>query len=314
MNRPRHDREKSAAPAVSLLGLAVGAGPTALAWFSTFGPTPVDRLPLLALVLYGVLFVGAATDLRAVATARQAGARTGWLLALAALTTATLAVLGLARWEYLVAPAGLAAALALLESVGGGRADHGAEVAGRRRSLLAAAATYTAATLLANFTLDSFLPLGGFFLVNVGTLFFGITFTQRDRVHRHGRRAVYLMILVAAVANVVLAAALGTPIRYVAVSFLTIVVSETADTEIYQRLLRRRWLTRVAASNAVSAPLDTLLFTLLAFWGEPFATPGWLVQVIVTDLLVKYASGLAAALGMLALLRGLFPGRPLEEI
>src|SRR5690606_34935830 len=143
-------------------------------------------------------------------------------------------------------------------------------------------------TLLANYTLDSFLPLGDFFLLNVGTLFFGITFTQRDRVHRYGRRAVYLTILVAASANVVLAASLGTPLRYVAVSFLSIVLAESADTEIFQRLRDRRWLTRVASSNAVSAPLDTLIFTLLAFWGEDFATPAWLTQVIVTDVLVKY--------------------------
>src|SRR5690606_22936488 len=107
----------------------------------------------------------------------------------------------------------------------------------------------------------------------------------------------------AAVANVVLGAALGTPLRYVAVSFLSIVAAATADTEVLQRLKDRRWLTRVATSNAVSAPLDTVIFTLLAFWGEAFATPAWMTQVIVTDVLVKYGSGLAAAFGMVALLR-----------
>lgn len=307
MSEPRAAPPNRPTLAGTLMGLALGGGPTALAWFSTFGPTPTARLPLLAICLYGLLFVGAATDLRSVATPGRAATATRRLLAIAAAAALGLAAAGMGRWEYVLAPVGLAVALALLARLGEG------EGANRRRSLLATATTYTAATLLANFTLDSFLPLGGFFLVNVGTLFFGLTFTQRDRAHRHGRRAVYLMILAAATANVALAAALGTPLRYVAVSFLTIVVSETADTEVYQRLLRRRWLTRVAASNAVSAPLDTLLFTLLAFWGEPFATPAWLVQVIVTDLLVKYASGLVAALGMIALLRGLLPGRAAEE-
>ncbi|MDT3682647.1 MAG: VUT family protein [Truepera sp.] len=288
--------------AMATLVLALGGGPSALAWFSTFGPTPTDHLPLLALALFGLLFPGALTDLRSVQTSRGATAGAAVVVVGGAAVVAALAVLGLARWEYLLAPASLAAALALLRTIrnraGGPRLE----------SLLAAAAVYVAATLLANFTLDSFIPLGGFFLINVGTLFFGITFTQRDRVHRHGRRAVYLMIFMAACANVALAASLGTPLRYVAVSFLTIVVAETADTEIYQRLLRRRWLTRVAASNAVSAPLDTVMFTLLAFWGEEFATTSWMVQVIVTDVLVKYASGMAVALGMIGLLRGVLGG------
>ncbi len=292
--------------ATTTLALALGAGPSALAWFSTFGPTPADHLPLLALVLFGLLFVGAVTDLRSVQTARAATSHAGVVLAGAAAVCAALAALGFGRWEYLLATFSLAVALMLLRA----SRHHGGR--GQLESLLAAATVYVAATLLANFTLDSFIPLGGFFLVNVGTLFFGITFTQRDRVHRHGRRTVYLMIFVAACANVALAASLGTPLRYVAVSFLTILVAETADTEIYQRLLQRRWLTRVAASNAVSAPLDTVIFTLLAFWGEEFATSSWMVQVIVTDVLVKYASGMAVALGMIALLRGVL-GREVED-
>jgi len=51
----------------------------------------------------------------------------------------------------------------------------------------------------------------------------------------------------------------------------------------------------------------TVVFTLLAFWGEDYATPRWLTQVIVTDVLVKYASGLLAALGVLALVRSALP-------
>lgn len=294
-------------PAVIVLAIALGGGPAALAWFSTFGPTPVERLPLLALVLFGLLFVGALTDLRSVATASAGSSTARSVLVGGAGVGVALAAAGVGRWEYLIAPAGLAVALALL-SVFSHRPG-----AAPRVGLLAAASTYVAATLMANFTLDSFIPLGNFFLLNVGTLFFGLTFTQRDRVHRHGRKAVYSMIFVAACANVALAAALGTPLRYVAVSFFTILVAETADTEVYQRLLKRRWLTRVAASNAVSAPLDTVIFTLLAFWGEEFATTAWLSQVIITDLLVKYASGIVAALGMIALVRGVFPGRAVED-
>ncbi len=272
--------------------LAAGAGPALLLRLAQFGQQPPDRLQLPAVLLFGTLFVGLLIDLTVGLGARR---RSTVLMVATALGAGFAALMALTSgWDarYILSPlvAGTASfALSRLDD--------------RRASMLSAMLVYTTCTLLANYTLDSFLPLGDFFLVNVGTLFFGITFTQRDRVHRFGRRAVYSMILGAAVANVLLSAALDTPLRYIAVSFLSIVLAETADTEIYQRLLRRRWLTRVAASNAVSAPLDTVIFTVLAFWGEDFATRAWMTQVIVTDVLVKYASGILAALGMLAVLR-----------
>lgn len=268
-----------------LTALLAGAGPAALLWLAGFGQQPPERLPLLAIALFGAIFTGLLHDIGAV---RARALLWFLLLGLAAAAATRLTALGDPR--YLVAPLAAAVLAVLCARLG-------------RPALLSAATVYVACTLLANYTLDSFLPLGGFFLLNVGTLFFGITFTQRDRVHRFGRRAVYLTIFTAAVANVALAAALETPLRYVAVSFLSIVLAETADTEIFQRLKGRRWLTRVASSNAVSAPLDTLIFTLLAFWGEDFATLAWMTQVIVTDVLVKYGSGMLAALGVMAVLR-----------
>lgn len=275
----------------ALLAALAALGPAALLWLAGFGQTPPERLPLLAIVLLGAVFIGPLSDLMSGAAPQ---ARTPAMVA----ATLAASVAGVALWlsgagevRYLLAPVVALAGTWLLTN------------SPTRPGLYPAVTVYVACTLLANYTLDSFLPLGGFFLLNVGTLFFGITFTQRDRVHRFGRRTVYQMILVAAVANVVLGAALGTPLRYVAVSFLSIVIAETADTEVFQRLKNRRWLTRVATSNAVSAPLDTVIFTLLAFWGEAFATTAWMTQVIVTDVLVKYSSGLVAALGMMALLR-----------
>lgn len=279
-----------------MLGLLLGAGPSVLALLSRFGPTPVESLPLLAAALFGALFVGSIHDITFSLVRRERTVRLALLAFTAVLTAGVATLFPLGEWRYLLAPA-----TALLLILAALRPEP------RRAGLLAAGTVYVAATLLANFTLDSFIPLGDFFLVNVGTLFFGLTFTQRDRLHRYGRRTVYGMILAAATANVVLAASLGTPLRFVIVSFVTILLAEAADTEVYQRLLARRWLVRVASSNAVSAPLDTVLFTLLAFWGQPYATAAWMTQVIVTDVLVKYLAGLLAALGMLALLRSVWP-------
>jgi uncharacterized PurR-regulated membrane protein YhhQ (DUF165 family) len=286
-----------------ILGALLGAGPAVLALLSRFGPTPVERIPLLAAGLFGALFMGSMHDLTAPLTAGARVRRLTLLLVTAAAAAALSTLFPLGEWRYLLAPAtALGLGLAVLS------------LPPRRAGLFAAGTVYVAATLLANFTLDNFIPVGGFFLVNVGTLFFGLTFTQRDRLHRYGRRAVYGMILTAATANVLLAASLGTPLRFVIVSFVTILLAETADTEVYQRLLARRWLVRVASSNAVSAPLDTVLFTLLAFWGQSYATAGWMTQVIVTDVLVKYLAGLFAALGMLALLRSVWPEARMDDL
>ncbi|HKI58782.1 MAG TPA: VUT family protein [Trueperaceae bacterium] len=276
-----------ALPAGLLVGLVATLG-NALLWrLSQFGQHPYPVLPLALVTLFGLLFSGLLVDLTAGLGARRSGVA---LALVAALGVAAAWLVPFAESRYALAPLAAVGAASLLK------------LAGRRRAvMLAAMAVYVSCTLLANYTLDSFLPIGGFFLLNVGTLFFGVTFTQRDRVHGFGRRAVYAMILSAALANVLLSSHLGTPLRYVGVRFLSIVLSETADTEIYQRLIHRRWLTRVASSNAVSAPLDTLIFTLLAFVGQDFATPHWLLQVIATDVVVKYGSSMVAATRVLEL-------------
>lgn len=282
MSLPAPPRRPGDPVRLVLLPTAMLAGAGALLWMAGFGQAPPERLPAAALAFFGALFGDALA--RAL---RRSGRLGAGALAVGVAAAALLAATTFPARDLIAPGAGVASALALaLPSEG-------------RARMLGAMSVYVAATLLANYTLDAFLPVGPWLLVNVGTLFFGVTFTQRDRVHRHGRRAVYAMILAAAVANVLAALSIGTPLRYVAVSFLAIVASETADTEIYQRLLRRRWIVRVVSSNAVSAPLDTILFTVLAFAGAPFATAGWMVQVIVTDVLVKYASGLATALTLL---------------
>ena len=178
-----------------------------------------------------------------------------------------------------------------------------------RAQLFADISVYVMATLLANFTFDSFLPLPKFGLVNVGTLFFAITFTQRDRIHQYGRKYALLAILIAAIANVITALSLATPLRYVIVGFTAIILSEFADTEVYQRLIKRNWLTRVIASNTVSIPIDTIIFTVFAFYGEDFANFAWMREVIITDIFVKAVVALIVALGLINL-KSKFSSRP----
>lgn len=155
---------------------------------------------------------------------------------------------------------------------------------------------YVLAVLIANYTTtpEWFIPLPIYGQVPLGTFIFGITFTQRDRLHQYGRRFVYSAIAIAAFANVLMSAWLGVPLRIILASFTAIVLAEAADTEVYQRLLNRRWMTRVVGSNAVSIPLDTALFNTIAFWGVLPAAE--MLSLMFGDIVIKYIVGAIAAL------------------
>ncbi len=174
-----------------------------------------------------------------------------------------------------------------------------------RSTLWLAISSYIVCTVLANYTLDSFIPvplnipaINFIGQINVGTLFFGMIFTQRDRIHQFGRKYAYLAIGLAVIANIFAAWYLHTPWRFILVSFLALSLSELTDTEIYQRFIKRSWWTRVATSNAISIPVDSIIFTTRAFFGEAYATPTWMTQVIITDIWVKMIIGLIVALGI----------------
>ena len=80
--------------------------------------------------------------------------------------------------------------------------------------------------------------------------------------------------------------------RIVLASILTALLAELIDTRVYSiwtRGARKSWpqWTRVFASNAVSIPLDSLLFPVIAFMGIVGAEG--LVQMIWTNIFVKAA-------------------------
>jgi queuosine precursor transporter len=155
---------------------------------------------------------------------------------------------------------------------------------------------YILAVLGANYTTtpEWFIPLPIYGQVALGTFIFGVTFTQRDRLHQFGRPAVYSTIAIAAIANVIMSSVLSVDIRIIIASFVAIILSETADTEIYQQLLHKSWFVRVMGSNAVSVPLDTVIFWLIAFLGT--LAPSEMLALIVGEIIIKYAIGALTAL------------------
>jgi uncharacterized PurR-regulated membrane protein YhhQ (DUF165 family) len=152
---------------------------------------------------------------------------------------------------------------------------------------------YVAVVAVSNLLVDEFIDLGAFGLLSAGTITFGITFTIRDLAHQAsvraglGRRPIFLMIGVAAVVNVVVALATNTPPRFLAASFLAILISEGIDTQIYHRLRTRSWLVRVLSSNAVSVPLDSSIFTIVAFLGDDGYGAIKMLQIVQADVTFK---------------------------
>lgn len=153
---------------------------------------------------------------------------------------------------------------------------------------------YITAVLIAQYTAIWFIPLPVFGMVAIGTFVFGATFTTRDYVHKLGRRKVYLMIVIAILASVVLSFVGAVDWRIIVASSLAIGLSETADTEVYQRLLTHHWLLRVLGSNLVSIPIDSFVFNTVAFLGV-FTLPV-LAAIILGEIVTKFASGGIVAL------------------
>ncbi len=191
--------------------------------------------------------------------------------------------------------------------------------------LLIAVAGYVACSIMANVMSVRILRVGpdwASFSVDAGTLTYPLTFTLRDLIHKvGGRSAARTAIFVTGALNVVLAGALYlsallpadlavtgaaqdwfgpvlTPVtRIVAASVIAQVLSELVDTEVYHRFVARfghrvQW-GRVLSSNALSVPLDSVIFVTIAFAGDvPFAVA---VSIIWANIAVK---GLATLLSV----------------
>ena len=174
------------------------------------------------------------------------------------------------------------------------------------------AAAYVAAQMLADVSSLKITEVAGFSM-DAGTLVYPFTFTLRDLVHKvAGKQVARALILAAAAVNLFMAglfwvvarlpavAGVGpqteqfgqvlAPVwRIVCASILAEVIAELIDTEAYARWERRfgerRQWGRVLASNAVSIPIDSALFVVVAFAGV--LSMGSVGEVFVTNVVVK---------------------------
>lgn len=163
------------------------------------------------------------------------------------------------------------------------------------RVAIAAVGAYIGAQVIADVTSLKIGHVAGR-AVDMGTFIYPITFTLRDLVHKSlGRRAARTLVLTAAVVNLFMAlylqwaarapsdpsyplgpefsAVLAPLWRITIASIIAEVVSELTDTEVYHWFVTKvttahQWA-RVAVSNAVSVPIDNVLFCVLAFGAIP---------------------------------------------
>ncbi len=150
---------------------------------------------------------------------------------------------------------------------------------------------YIAAQLLSDIASLKIAWIAGF-SIDAGTFIYPLTFTIRDLVHKQlGKTATRTVIVLAAAINLFMAAffqfaawlpqdpawglgeafatILGPVWRIVIASIAAEVISELIDTEVYHfwisRITRKYQWARVFTSNAVSVPIDSLIFCWGAF-------------------------------------------------
>lgn len=145
---------------------------------------------------------------------------------------------------------------------------------------------YIIAIFVANLLIDKFIELPFYGMLSAGTIFFAFVFTLRDHLHRYGMKFALLGIFLALIVNTSLSIIFEIPTRFIIASFLAILLSELADTAVFERLKARSWALKVLASNAVSVPVDSIVMTMIAFLGV--LTMSDIMSIIFADILAKY--------------------------
>ena len=170
---------------------------------------------------------------------------------------------------------------------------------------------YIAAQLLSDIGSLKIAWIAGF-SIDAGTFIYPLTFTIRDLVHKQlGKAAARTIIVLAAVINLFMVVffqfavwlpqdpswglgkefetILGPVWRIVIASIIAEVVSELIDTEVYHlwvtRITRKFQWARVLASNAVSTPIDSLIFCWGAFGLALPSSTVW--SIFLANVIIK---------------------------
>lgn len=177
--------------------------------------------------------------------------------------------------------------------------------------VIAIAAAYLLCQIIADVTAVKMVELFGL-AVPAAVFIYALTFTLRDVAHKQlGKKTTIFLVITAGVVNVLMALyfmltvslkpavfwgnqesyamILGVVPRIVAASIIAEIVSELIDTEIYQKWIDKfprapQW-TRVLVSNAISLPIDSVLFVGIAFIGTMPLNA--LFSVMIGQIIIK---------------------------
>lgn len=176
---------------------------------------------------------------------------------------------------------------------------------------LTAICSYIGSQMLADIGSLKIISLFGF-IIDGGTFIYPITFTLRDLIHKQfGKKTAQSVILLAGAINVFMvlffqflialpsdpsgfanaefALVLGTVWRITLASIVAEVFSELIDTEAYHffitKITKKHQWGRVLFSNAISVPVDSLIFGLIAFVGSLPMSIVW--SIILSNIIVK---------------------------
>lgn len=171
---------------------------------------------------------------------------------------------------------------------------------------------YIASQMMADIASLKILNIAGF-SVDGGTLIYAFTFTLRDLVHKvAGVKTARVLVIAGGVINLIMAAmfwlvaklpadpsvgpqtafaeVLSPVWRIVIASILAEIISELIDTEAYQLWVvkvgkKHQWM-RVLISNGISIPIDSLIFSWVAFGGIFPNAVVW--SIVVSNILIKF--------------------------
>jgi len=183
-------------------------------------------------------------------------------------------------------------------------------------------AAYVAFQMMADVASLRIVMIAGF-SIDAGTFVYPFTFTLRDLVHKTaGIKAARALIVAAAVLNLLMAGlfwltsilpadlvvgpqeefglVLSPVWRIVFASIAAEVIAELVDTEGYrfwvERVTHRYQWARVLVSNALSVPLDSLIFSWLAFGGVLPSAVVW--SIFASNVIIKGITTLVSLPGI----------------
>ena len=162
----------------------------------------------------------------------------------------------------------------------------------RRIALVVGIAAAALLAFVANYYAATFVEAGSLTFA-VGTLTFALGYTLDDYIRRyHGRVATIIAVAAGALGTLIYTLTFDGGLgRIVLASLASLVVASSVDIRLQTFLLGGPIWRLVLVSNAVSLAIDTVVFTLLAFYGvDEIAIP----NLIVGDYLVKMIMSLVS--------------------